>query len=197
MCWSAEGSLQTYAFGMILAAIHKYQGDLDPRVWLLMIVFTQMQLVEYFLWKNLKTSATNRLWSGVGMALVLVQPLISATLLNPDLRNKLWTVYLLGVTSYFLTRKVDVTTEVGGNGHLKWNWITSFKSPWTIAWLLMFVGPLLVTGHEAATVFIVATYFASSYFNDKYGTAGSYWCWFSISMWMLSFDWPRLTRQII
>ena len=188
MCWSAEGSIKTYAFGMILAAI---QGNLDPRVWLLMTVFTQMQLVEYFLWKNLNTPAANRLWSGVGMALVLIQPLISATLVNHDLRNKLWTVYFLGVISYFATRKVDMTTEVGGNGHLKWNWITSFKSPWTIAWLLMFVGPMLVGGHEVAGAIGVAMYFASAYFNDKYGTAGSYWCWLAISTWILTFVWPR------
>lgn len=197
MCWSAEGSLQTYAFGMILAAMHKYQGDLDPQIWLLMTVFTHMQLVEYFLWKNLNVPDSNRLWSGAGMALLFIQPLISATLLNPNLRNKLWITYALGAATYFATRKVDLTTEVGGNGHLKWNWITSFKTPWAIAWLLMLVGPMVVTGHKTAASFIVATYFASSYFNDKYGTAGSYWCWFAISTWMLSFDWPRLMRQII
>jgi hypothetical protein len=197
MCWSADGSLKTYLFGMILAAVHKYQGDLDPSVWLLMTVFTHMQLVEYFLWKNLNVPAANRLWSGAGAALLFIQPLISATLLKSNLRNKLWITYVLGAVSYFATRKVDMTTEIGGNGHLKWNWITSFASPWALAWLLMLVGPMWITGHEFAAAFIVATYLVSAYFNDKYGTAGSYWCWFSISTWMLSFDWPRLVSQLV
>ena len=187
MCWSADGSLKTYLFGMTLAAIHKYQGDLDPSIWALMVVFTHMQLVEYFLWKNLNVPEANRLWSGVGVALLFAQPLISATLLKADTRNKVWIAYVTAAAVYFSTRKVDISTEVGRNGHLKWNWITSFKSPWALAWLAMLVGPMLVSGHEPAAIFIVATYLVSAYFNDKYGTAGSYWCWIAIATWLTAF----------
>ena len=186
MCWSADGSLKTYMFGVILAAVYKSQGVLDPHMWLLMTVFTHMQLVEYFLWKNLNVPAANAFWSGAGAALLFAQPIISAMLLKKGLRNKLWLVYLLGAATYFATRKVDLSTEVGDNGHLKWNWITSFTSPWALAWLAMLVGPMLLTGHNSAAAFIVATYVASAYFNDKYGTAGSYWCWFAIATWLLA-----------
>ena len=187
MCWSADGSLKTYLFGMVLAAIHKSQGNLDPRMWLLMAVFTHMQLVEYFLWKNLKVQAANAFWSGVGAALLFAQPLISATLLKTSTRNKLWLAYLLGAITYFATRKVDLSTDVGSNGHLKWNWIPSFTSPWALAWLALMVVPMLMTGHKGAAAFNIITYLVSAYFNDKYGTAGSYWCWFAISTWLLAF----------
>lgn len=187
MCWSADGSLKTYLFGMVLAAIHKQKGDLDPSLWLLMVVFTHMQLVEYFLWKNLPTPAANRFWSGAGVALLFAQPLISAMLLKTSTRNKLWIAYIISALYYFATRKVDLSTDIGGNGHLKWNWIPSFTSPWTIGWLVMLVGPMIMTGHNMSAVFGIVTYMASLYFNDKYGTAGSYWCWFAISTWLLAF----------
>jgi hypothetical protein len=173
---------------MILAAIHKYQGDLDPKMWLLMTVFTHMQLVEYFLWKNLNVPDANRFWSGVGSMVLLLQPLISARLLvKTELHNKIWIAYAIAGIIYFATRESDLSTEVGGNGHLKWNWILSFKSPQAIAWLALLVGPMLLTGHKVAAVFIVATYIMSAYFNDKYGTAGSYWCWISIVTWLTAF----------
>jgi hypothetical protein len=191
MCWSADGSLKTYAFAMTLAAIHQYNGTLNPIILLYMVVFVQMQLVEYFLWKNLTIPSANQLWSGVGVGFLLLQPLVSAMLLPVDMRNKAWLITLTGTALYLLTTKVDLSTEVGANGHLKWNWIPSFKSPWTIAWLVMLLTPLWVTGHRGAALFGLVTYFISAYFNEKYGTAGSYWCWIAVSAFLMAFFNPR------
>ena len=187
MCWSAEGSLKTYALAMTLALIHKYANTLNPTMLLFMVVFTQMQLVEYFLWKNLSVPSYNKLWSSVGVALLIIQPLVSAMLLHRDLRNKAWMITIVGTFIYFLISKVDLSTEVGANGHLKWNWIPSLSSPWALAWLVMLCAPLWVTGHRLAALFGILTYFISAYFNDAYGTAGSYWCWIAVSVFFLAF----------
>jgi len=187
MCWSAEGSLKTYAFAMILAAIHKYNRTLNPIILLYMIVFAQMQLVEYFLWKNLAIPSSNQLWSAVGVCLIVMQPLVTAMLLPDDMRNKAWLITLTGTALYLLTTKVDLSTEVGANGHLKWNWIPSFKSPWIIAWLVMLLTPLWITGYRGSALFGLVTYFISAYFNEKYGTAGSYWCWIAITAFLTAF----------
>ena len=187
MCWSADGSLKTYAFAMTIAAIHKYRGILDPALLLFMMVFLQMQLVEYFLWKNLAVAASNQMWSGVGLALILLQPLASAMLLPIEMRNKAWLITLTGTALYLLTTKVNLTTEIGKNGHLKWNWIPPFTSLWTIAWLFMLVAPLWFTGHRLASMFAIITFITSAYFNSKYGTAGSYWCWIAVAGFLLAF----------
>lgn len=187
MCWSADGSLKTYALAMSLAAVHYYKGTRNPIILLLLFVFAQMQLVEYFLWKNLTVPAANQLWSVVGTSLLIIQPLISAMLLPDDLRNKAWMITLTGTALYFLTTKVDLTTEVGENGHLKWNWIPSLLSPWAIGWLVMLIAPMWITGHRIAFLFTMFTYIISTYFNDKYGTAGSYWCWLAVSAFLLAF----------
>jgi hypothetical protein len=187
MCWSAAGSLQTYTLAMTLAAIHHYKGTMEPVMLLLLIVFAQMQLVEYFLWKNL---SANQLWSGVGMSLLILQPLVTAMLLPDDMRNKAWLITLTGTVLYLLTTKVDLSTEVGANGHLKWNWIPSLSSLWAIAWLFMLLAPLWITGHRIAFMFTLGTFLISTYFNDKYGTAGSYWCWIAVSVFLLAFVRP-------
>ena len=186
MCWSAEGSLTTYALAMCLAAIHKYRGILNPTLLLFMVVFAQMQLVEYFLWKNLTVPSANQLWSSVGLSLIVIQPLVTAMLLPADMRNTSWLITLTGTALYFLTSKVDLTTTVGGNGHLKWNWLPPLTSPWIIGWLVMLLTPLWFTGYRASALFGLITYFISTYFNNKYGTAGSYWCWVAVSMFFIS-----------
>lgn len=188
MCWSAEGSLQTYAFGMILAAIHKYYGSIDPALWVFMVAFTHIQLVEYFLWKNLGNPSANRFWSGIGFCLISILPLIAAGLLPSNSRDKLRIFYLIMIMIYLATRKINLSTEVGGNGHLKWNWIDSFTSIWTLGWPLMVLIPLFISGHRVTFIIATLTYIMSSYFNDKYGTAASYWCWVPALGWLLPFN---------
>jgi hypothetical protein len=193
MCWSANGSLQTYAVAMALAAVHYSKGRMNPVILLLLFLFAQIQLVEYFLWKNLTVSSMNQLWSGIGVSVLILQPVVSAMLLPDDMRNKAWLIMLSGTVLYFLTHKVNLSTQIGGNGHLKWNWIPSLASPWAIAWLVMLLGPMWISGHRSAFMFGLFTYLFSAYFNDKYGTAGSYWCWISVSVFILAFfnDVPR------
>ena len=187
MCWSANGSMSTYIFAMILAAIHKYKGVMHPSIWTLMIVYSHMQLIEFFLWKNLEIPKANRFWSGAGLLLLIIQPMVSATLLPAGLRTKFLMTYITGLSVYFLTNKVNLTTTIGGNGHLKWNWIVPFSSLWGLGWLAFLLVPMWLTGHKGAAIFGMLSYLASAYFNDKYGTAGSYWRWFVILAWVTAF----------
>ena len=188
MCWSANGSLSTWAFAMFLALVHKNLGTIDLPVWYLMVTFTQIQLVEYFLWKNLYIPDKNRFWSMVGGAILTIQPLVAATVLNDKQRNVFWIVYLIGIITFLLKNKIDFTTTIGGNGHLKWNWVDrDLKSVYCILWMIALLAPLWITGHHVIAAAGLITYIISSYFNDKYGTAGSYWCWIATLSWLLPF----------
>ena len=173
MCWSAQGSLGAYSLGMALAALSKYQGTLDPKMWFFMVLFTHMQLVEYFLWKNLSVPTLNVMWSAVGLGLILAEPAAALNMLSD---KRLLALYTVGALTYVLTQPINFTTVVGGNGHLKWNWLAQTWT-WGIPWIIALLVPFLLTKEYVALAFGLVTLFISLYFNNKYRTFASYWCW--------------------
>lgn len=181
MCWSAAGSLNTWAFAMTLIAIHYFRGRTDPVLLLFLATFTQIQLVEYFLWKNLNNVQANAFWSRVGFLVLILETLVAAALLPAALRAKAWAV-ILGVTAvYLLTHKIDARTTIGDNGHLKWHWAAPVNSPWGMGWIAMILAPFFIMGYNSLALFGVFTALVSMYFNYKYETFGSYWCWIAVS----------------
>jgi len=180
MCWSANGSLATWAAAMVLAgATHGY----DPKLWLFAFVFTQMQLIEYFLWKDLKVPRLNTLWSQAGMLVILLEPVAAIYLIEDvALRNKMLAGYAVYVTAVLMTQKFDFTTVVGGNGHLKWKWTPPVLA--SIPWFVFFLAPLWISGNYGVFAGGVATLLMSTYFYTQYGTISSMWCWIAVSMWL-------------
>lgn len=185
MCWSAEGSLATWALGMILATYAKIHATAHPAIWFLGLEFTQMQLIEYFLWKNLNNPEQNALWSRAGMWLILAQPYFSIwTIQNLQLRRTLWALYSGAIILFLNSEKRDYSTEVGGNGHLKWNFLFERGSWFNIVWALGLLAPLVYSGHTEVFWFGSLTALVSLYFNSKYKTTGSYWCWLVVFGWL-------------
>jgi hypothetical protein len=180
MCWSANGSLATWAAAMVLAgATYGY----NPKIWLFAFVFTQMQLVEYFLWKNLEVPRLNALWSQVGLLLILLEPVAAIYMIEDiALRNKMFVAYAIYVAALLKTQKFDFTTTVGENGHLKWDWLPSL--PVMIPWFVFFLAPLLISGNYGTLSFGVATLLTSAYFYKKYDAMTSMWCWIAVSSWI-------------
>ena len=183
MCWSANGSLATWAAAMVLAgATYGY----EPKLWLFAFVFTQMQLIEYFLWKDLKVPRLNTLWSKVGLFVILLEPVAAIYLIEDiALRNKMLAGYAVYVAALLMTQKFDFTTTVGGNGHLKWNWTLPFLA--SIPWFLFFIAPLWISGNYGSLTVAVATLAMSTYFYSQYGTISSMWCWIAVLSWLTIF----------
>ena len=181
MCWSANGSLATWALGMALAGA---TCGYDPKIWLFAFVFTQMQLIEYFLWKNLKVPRLNTLWSQAGMLVILLEPVAAIYMIKDvALRNKMFAAYAVYVAALLMTQKFDFTTVVGGNGHLEWKWIPSFAA--MIPWIVFFLAPLWISGNHVSFVAGVATLLMSTYFYMQYGTISSMWCWVAVFLWLI------------
>jgi hypothetical protein len=92
--------------------------------------FFVMQLIEFFLWRNLNNKELNKLFSFLGIFLLLLQPVASLMLLKDlDLRNKMLALYIIPAFSYFIyefTNK-DFLTVVSKTGHLKWDWLGYFS----------------------------------------------------------------------
>jgi hypothetical protein len=182
MCWSANGSLGTWAAAMALAAAS--QQTHDPKLWIFMVLFTQMQLVEYYLWKNLNVPRLNALGSKAAMLIILLEPIAAIYLMdNTPLRTKLFIGYATWVVWFLTSQTFDFRTIVGGNGHLKWNWLPLNAS--MIPWFVFFFVPLWLSGYRGAFAAGLFTLLMSFYFYEKYGTTSSMWCWVAVFTWIL------------
>ena len=157
----------------------------DPALWNFMVLFTQMQLIEYFLWKDLNVPRLNANWSKVGLVAILLQPLAALLMIkNTNLRQKAVFAYGAWITTVMLTQKFNFITTVGGNGHLKWNWL--IPSFWmALPWFIFFLGGFWFSGERYFFAFAVATWLMSTYFYQRYDTVSSMWCWVAISAWFM------------
>lgn len=183
MCWSANGSLSTWAVAMALAAAsHGY----DPKLWLFMVIFTQIQLVEYFLWKNMKVPQLNALGSKAAALVLILEPLAAIYIIkNVELRNKMFMGYAVYLAALLMTQSFDFRTVIGGNGHLQWKWLPSWGL--IVPWILFLVVPFLIAGYYKSFAVAIATLLMSIYFFSKYGTVSSMWCWVAVFAWILVF----------
>lgn len=163
----------------------------DPKLWVLMVVFTQIQLVEYFLWKNLKVPRLNALGSKAAALVILLEPIAAIYMINNvALRNKLLLVYAVYVAALFMTQTFDFRTTIGGNGHLRWQWMPSWIL--VIPWIVFLIAPFLITGRYKGFALAIVTLLTSVYFYRNYGTVSSMWCWIAISGWIFMFINSRL-----
>ncbi len=189
MCWSAEASLSTYLAAMTAAAITYGKSD----IWWLLFTFSQIQLAEFFMWKDMPH---NQLGSMIGSLSLVLQPVASIYLIKDvSLRNKLWIMYGIFTVLGTLFGNPVFKAVKGDNGHLKWLFISSIKSIREFAnvviWLAFLFAPLIITKQFVPLVFGVATLAVSLFFFLKYETWGTMWCWVSIFAWLLLIIQPK------
>lgn len=188
MCWSAEVSLKTYLFGMLLATLAKINKSVDNPTWLFLVLFTHIQLVEYFLWKNIDNPERLQFWSKIGAAIIVAQPFFIINMVkDQSLRLKLlagWTAFVL---IPFLIQNKKFETKIGENGHLEWNWFPS-NSLFFVAWITLWFLPLFLTKNYKFIGLALAGFIPSLYFFLKYKTWGSMWCWISVLAWLFYFQ---------
>lgn len=192
MCWNASVSLNTFLLGLFAVELGIFNGVVPITSAIFYMSFISMQLVEFFLWKNLNNKKANEFWSKVGLALILVQPI--AALMCIGVKNPVtWGMIIayLVFLSYVLLvvkpfSKVDFSSEKAPNGHLRWNWL---QYPiWALAIWVGFLyfhelykkEWLLALFNFALVGLIFFTYLQS-------GTWGSLWCWIAnvISLYIL------------
>jgi hypothetical protein len=134
-----------------------------------------MQLIEYFLWKNLENKKLNYFYSALGQILVAIQPVASLLLLtNTILKMQMIFLYSMFVLGIFFTHEKIFKTTVQ-NGHLKWTWVP-IQSYMYFIWLFFLMFSLFVNHHYSA-IGVSLFLFAITYFTASSGTGGSLWCW--------------------
>jgi hypothetical protein len=103
MCWNQYVSLNTFLFSAFILVLIVYNNKYSPYkidelnsiyAYFFLMSFFVMQLIEFFLWRNLNNKELNRLFSILGAFLLLLQPAASLSLLKDiDLRNKMLALY--------------------------------------------------------------------------------------------------------
>jgi len=152
-------------------------------VYLFFISFILMQLIEFFIWRNVNNPIYNKLFTIMATLLLLVQPIATNMLItNKSLQRSMLFLYLICMIPFaiyrFMTKNINST--VSKMGHLQWNNVLK-NNKWDrvilIIWLLFFLFPLFYERQIFGFLFGLLTLLVIIYNYYKDDTIGSMWCW--------------------
>jgi hypothetical protein len=179
MCWNAEVSLNTFIFGCISAIIVYKFGYIEIGTIIIILSFTSIQLLEYFIWTYINNKKINELLSKIGLGILSIQ----IFLLCYFNKNKyILYLYLIFVILFIIIelKNIEFRSIKGENGHLRWLWVEPH-----IIWIIIFLSFYLITNLNIKKfLFVLITLIISIYYYYKYKTWGTMWCYISNFLWI-------------
>lgn len=178
MCYSAEVSFGTWAFGMVSAFILWIQ-DTPIQSFVFPLIVTQMQLVEGLRWIH---AVDERLLAVLGKLVLLVQPAVAFV------EAKQYGFILPYVVIQAMTELVagsrDLRFTVAEDGHFKWNWSFNPASVEALPyWIGLFLGTSFLYPRWVAVIMLgLLAYFYAN--HAQYNTYGSLWCVWVNLLWV-------------
>jgi len=157
-------------------------------MYLFIASFVFMQLIEFFIWRNINNKFYNNLFSILGSLLLFVQPIASIMIIkNIELRDLLLLSYLLLAVPYsiFTFSTQHIHTVVSKRGHLRWILFQSPSIVW-VGWLFFFLFSFVYNKNWFGLFFISITLFMAFLNYRKDHTMASMWCW-SVNSMMIYF----------
>lgn len=193
MCWNENVSLNTFLFsGFILALIiynnsftkYKIQELNNKWIYFFIASFVFMQLIEFFIWRNIDNKFYNNIFSILATLLLLLQPIFSIMILkNINLRNALLISYLSLTFPYSVYKfsTTNIHSVISESGHLRWKFFDTGPIIF-IVWLFFFLVSFVYEKKWFGLFFGLITLIITilNYKNDN--TVGSMWCWSVNSM---------------
>jgi len=188
MCWNEHVSLNTFLFSSFVLLLiiynnlftkYKIQELNNTFVYLFIASVIFMQLIEFFIWKNINNKFYNNMFSIMATLLLLLQPIASIMILsNIQLRNMLLILYLSLAIPYsiynFSTK--NIRCVISDSGHLRWKFFDTNPIIWFV-WLFFFVFSFIYEKRWFGIIFsmvaLVITFI--NYKGDH--TMWSMWCW--------------------
>jgi hypothetical protein len=139
-----------------------------------------MQLIEFFIWKNINNKFYNNIFTVCVLLLLLSQPIASIMIIsNIQLRNLLLVLYLSLVIPFIIYNfsSKHILTAVSGSGHLIW-WKYFVIHP--VGWFVWFSFLLFSFIYEQKWFGLMFALFSLliaylNFTNDD--SMGSMWCW--------------------
>ena len=192
MCWNQYVSLNTFTFSTIILILIAYNNKYTPYkiselnnifAYIFFMSFITMQLIEFFLWRNLNNKDINRKLSIAGALLLMVQPIASLLMLKDDFTRKaMLTTYTIPAFAYFIYKvktQPNFNTTVTPMGHLRWNWLNQDKNKLLgLIWFFFLYFSIFVEKQYYTAGIITLALLAVSYYSyNKEGSYGSLWCW--------------------
>ena len=195
MCWNPDISINTFLFSCLtLLFIYitntytKYKTPLfdNPIVYIFILSVVSMQLIEFFLWRNLKNKFINEYLSKLASFLFVLQPFF-LMLLIPILkiRNTILFFYLLFMAFYLIYKKIyspiNFHTSVGKNGHLSWEFVNhkGYENIFTFIYLFFYISTVFFINNFLIALFLIPSFLISLFFYFRDNTFGTMWCWIS------------------
>ena len=188
MCWNENVSLNTFLFSSFVLVLiiynnsftqYKIQELNNKWIYIFMASFIFMQLIEFFIWRNIDNKFYNNIFSIAAALLLLVQPIASMMILtNKHIRNLLLISYLffaIPISIYKFSTK-RIYSEISESGHLKWFMFGATPIMW-VGWQFFFLFSLVYEKKWFGLIFGVVSLFIAflNYKNDN--TVWSMWCW--------------------
>ncbi len=192
MCWNASVSLKTWyfaLFGFIIGLIGK---QLPFSILLFGLLFSSMQLIEYYLWTNLNHEDKNKFYSKIAYIVILLEPLFalfiahSYKLFSIDITKFLIVFYILYIAIFTKMNyhKLNFITHIGNNGHLDWGFSKNNGKLHYMIWFFIFFYGIVMSKNiviiAVATFALLYSLYKSNYDN----TFTSLWCNYSNILWV-------------
>ena len=194
MCWNADVSLNTFLFSMFVLllvfynnAYTKYKINYFDNKWMYIFLISafSMQLIEFFIWKNINNEYYNTIFTIFAFILIFCQPIASLMLLsNHSLRNKLLTLYLAVGIPYaiYTIYTKQFLSFVSKSGSLVWN--MDIHVGFFVCWLFSLLFSFIYDQKWGSVLFAIISF--SIFIYKELNSSGSVWCWFinSISIYL-------------
>jgi hypothetical protein len=206
MCFDKETSIVTYLIGTISSiALFKSNNTSYKIAGQFFLFVSQMQLIEYLLWKDTSCNTNNKIISTTGSLLNHLQPIVLYLLLklnnkslsNNKLLSAIIGIYIISLVLYSNNiYPLDCTTLTDTEPqHLDWKW--NHKKHSTKFYLIFLVTMILLSynGFEKPynlylALICIGTYVVSYIIYKDKNVTGAVWCWFAalIPFLLLIFD---------
>ena len=198
MCYNKDVSIYTYIIGLVSSYLLLTNEKKSLKIiGCFFIVVIQMQLVEYFLWNNIKCNSKNITISNIGALLNVIQPIIlyiailyynkEITSKNKKIINITIILYILSLLLYSINLfpiGCSIVTEVSAP-YLQWGWyykkypnFITIMFPITLM-VLMYLGLDNPYNIYFSIIFILS-FLVSFIIYKKQRAFGNIWCWVAV-----------------
>ena len=204
MCWNTDISINTFIFAcmalifIFLASFTKYRLEAfkNPLVYLFLFVVALVQLVEYFLWKNLNNKSMNKLFTQFLQIIIVIQvPILFLMIENTNIKywGLLFFILFIIFVKWLSMSNTYYSTyyrvSIGKNGHLSWDWINldnNISKILVFIWLGFYVFATLFIKNIELTIMLLLSLFITLFLYYKDKTFTSIWCW-SFNLFLIYF----------
>lgn len=192
MCWNPNVSIKTWYFALFGFIIGFIAKKIHISVLLFALLFSSIQLIEYYLWKNINNQSKNEFYSKIGYIVILLEPLFalfmvySLKIYGLSITKFLITFYIIYIILFTYTKynKTNFITRIGDNGHLDWYFLKNSGNIHLIIWFVIFFFGIIMTKN----IFIIGVagfaFIYSLYKSNYDSTFTSLWCNYSNLLWI-------------